>query len=219
MRRSCSESYETVHYFNMKNKSYDDMIYVYDFQSRVSEMFDKNHKISSFVEPNQGEFMELDEEHEKDHSEVLIDCCSVISSVDEKMNLFDNYNITVPLSPGSVLSETELELEFSLSSSVSSLSPGINRQGFDEYFPSPISSNFSSPLDYGTMNQNFPSLNSYTNDMEMDQQLGHEYTSCAEEEVDLLYKKYAERMSWFDVLNHEKLCALSEFLLLLNYFF
>ncbi|KAL3378730.1 hypothetical protein AABB24_004579 [Solanum stoloniferum] len=208
MRRSSSESYETVHYFNKKNKSYDDMIYVYDFQSRVSQMFDKDDKISSFVEPNQGEFMELDEEHEKDPSEVLIDCCSVISSVDEKMNLFDNYNIA-PLSPGSVLSETELELEFSLSSSVSSLSPGINRQGFDEYFPSPISSNFSSPLDYGTMNQNFPSLNSYTNDKEMDQQLGHEYTSCAEEEVDLLYKKYAERMSWFDVLNHEKLCALS----------
>ncbi|KAK6798658.1 hypothetical protein RDI58_006361 [Solanum bulbocastanum] len=208
MRRSSSESYETVHCFNMKNKSYDDMIYVYDFQSRVSQMFDKNHKISSFVEPNQGEFMELDEEHEKDPSEVLIDCCSVISSVDEKMNLFDNYN-TVPLSPGSVLSETELELEFSLSSSVSSLSPGIDGRGFDEYFPSPISSNLSSPLDYGTMNQKFPSLNSYTNDMEMDQQLGHECTSCADEEVDLLYKKYAERMSWFDVLNHEKLCALS----------
>jgi len=98
----------------MKNKSYDDMIYVYDFQSRVSQMFDKDDKISSFVEPNQGEFMELDEEHEKDPSEVLIDCCSVISSVDEKMNLFDNYNIA-PLSPDSVLSETELELEFSLS--------------------------------------------------------------------------------------------------------
>ncbi|XP_055805179.1 uncharacterized protein LOC129873997 [Solanum dulcamara] len=179
MRQSTSKSYGTVH-LNLMNNSY-----VYDFQTRVSQMFAKNHKISSFVEPNQGEFMELEED-------------SIVSSVDEKMNLFDNYN-TVPLSPGSILSETELELEFSLSSSVSSFSPGMNRPGLDEYFPSPISSNSSSPLDYGTLNQNF---SSYTKAMVMDQQLVHE------EEVDLLYNKYAESMSWFDVLNHERLCAL-----------
>ncbi|KAK4346599.1 hypothetical protein RND71_032938 [Anisodus tanguticus] len=197
--RSTSKSYGTVH-LNMTNKSYDDMIYVYDFQTRVSQMFASNHKISSFLEPNQGEYKEL-----KELPSELVGGCSVISAVDEENNLFDNYN-TAPLSPSNpVLSDTELVLEFSLSNSVSSLSPGSNRPGLDEYFPSP---NSSSPFDYGTLNQNSPSLSSYTNAMVMDQQLV-QYTSCEEEEVDLLYKKYAESMSWFDVLNHERLCALS----------
>ncbi|CAN4079383.1 unnamed protein product [Withania somnifera] len=183
----------------MRNESYDDMIYAYDFQTRVSQMFAKdNNKVGSFVELEQ----------EEDPSEVLVDACSVISSADEKMNLFDDCN-TVPLSPGPILSEKELEREFSLSDSVSSLSPGINRPRFDEYIPSPISSKYSSSLlDYGTLKQNLPSVNSYTNAMVMDQQLVHGYTSCAEEEVDLIYKKYTESMSWFDVLNHERLCAL-----------
>ncbi|KAF3635947.1 putative structural maintenance of chromosomes protein 4-like [Capsicum annuum] len=203
MRRSSSNSNGTVH-LNMRNKSHDNMIYAYDFQTRVSQMFAKDHEVSAFIEPNQGEFMELGE-HEEDPSDVLVDSCSVISSVDEKMNLLDNYN-AVPLFRGPILSETELELEFSLLSPVSSLSPGINGPALEEYFPSP---NMSSPLDYGTLNQNFPSVNSYTTGMVMDQQLVHEYTSCADEEVDLLYNKYAERMSWFDVLNHERLCALS----------
>ncbi|XP_059295259.1 uncharacterized protein LOC132048368 [Lycium ferocissimum] len=203
--RSTSNSCGTVN-LNMKNKSYDDMIYVYDFQTRVSQMFAKNHKISSLVEPNQGESMKL-EEHEENLSHEVVDGCSVNSSVDENKNsIFDNYNVA-PLSPGPILSYKELEQEFSVSDSVSSFSPGINHPGLDEYFPSPISSNLSSPLDYGTLNQNFPSLSSHTNDMVMDQQLV--YTSYAEEEVDFLYEKYAESMSWFDVLNHDRLCALS----------
>ncbi|XP_060195721.1 uncharacterized protein LOC132624978 [Lycium barbarum] len=203
--RSTSNSCGTAN-LNMKNKSYDDMIYVYDFQTRVSQMFAKNHKISSLVEPNQGESMKL-EEHEENLSHEVVDGCSVNPSVGENKNsIFDNYN-AAPLSPGPILSDTELEQEFSVSDSVSSFSPGINHPGLDEYFPSPISSNLSSPLDYGTLNQNFPSLSSHTNDMVMDQQLV--YTSYAEEEVDFLYKKYAESMSWFDVLNHDRLCALS----------
>ncbi|CAN4082599.1 unnamed protein product [Withania somnifera] len=202
--RNASKSDERVH-SNMRNKSYNGMIYAYDFQARVSQMFAKDTEISSFVERNHGKFMEL----EKDPSEVLVYSFSVNSSVDVEMNsMSDNYN-TIPLSPGPVLSETEPELEFSLSSPVSSLPPDINRPGPEEYFPSPISSNSSSPNGYGKLNQNFPLVNSYTNAMVMDEQLVHEHTSCAEEEVDLIYKKYSERMSWFDVLNHEKLRALS----------
>lgn len=199
----------------LRNKSYDDMIYAYDFQTRVSQMFAKYHKISSFVEPKRGEFMEL-EEYERDPSEVLVNGCSVISSVDEKMNLFDDCNI-VPLSPGPILSEAELELEFFLSSPFASLSAGINLPGLDEYFPSPISSYSSSPLEYDALSQSVLSFRSYTNAMVMDQQLVHEYTSCPVEEVDLLYKKYAEKMSWLDAFNHEKLSTLSEFLLILNH--
>ncbi|XP_019250480.1 PREDICTED: uncharacterized protein LOC109229480 isoform X2 [Nicotiana attenuata] len=188
---------------NVRNKS-QDMIYVYDFQTRVSQMFANNNKISSLLEPNRCESMDF-EEHEEDPSEVLVDGCSVISSIDEEMNIFDNHK-TVALSPmnGPILSDdTELELEFSPLSSVSSLSPGIN-PGQNEYFPSPISSN-SSLSDYGTSNQNFLSLSGYNNTVTMDQLLVHKNRA---EEEDLLYQKYVESMSWFDILNHDRLSAI-----------
>ncbi|XP_033512162.1 uncharacterized protein [Nicotiana tomentosiformis] len=187
---------------NVRNKS-QDMIYVYDFQTRVSQMFANNHNISSLLEPNRGESMDF-EEHEEDPSEVVDGCSSVISSVDEEMNILDNYTVGLSPSNGPILSDTELELEFSPSSSASSSPPG-NNPGQNEYFPSPISSN-SSPSDYGTSNQNFLSLSSYNNTMAMDQQLV--YKNRAEDE-DLLYQKYAESMSWFDILNHDRLSAIS----------
>ncbi|XP_016454057.1 uncharacterized protein LOC107778331 isoform X1 [Nicotiana tabacum] len=189
---------------NVRNKS-PDMIYVYDFQTRVSQMFANNHNISSLLEPN-SESMDLEEHEEEYPSEELVEDYSVIYSIDEEMNIVDNYK-TVALSPtnGLILSDTELELELSPSSSVSSSPAGINPRR-NEYFPSPISSN-SSPADYGTSNQNSPSLSSYNNTMAMDQQLAIR-KNCAEEE-DLLYQKYAESMSWFDILNHDRLSAIS----------